>query len=159
MSASKPSPIDAGAAALAEAGGAAGGAPAPAPRAGASLRRWVSGLVVAVILLAAAVAGCAVALGAQAGGSDSAAGTSSLAYAIVIDAGSSGSRVSIYTVQEVNGAAQDLLSTSGEKTEPGLSSYGADAAAAAASLRPLLDAAVAAVPPAERGATPVVVGA
>ena len=158
MSASKPSPIDAaaGAAALAE----AGGAPAPAPRAGASLRRWVSGLVVAVVLLAAAVAGCAVALGAQAGGSGSAAAAASsgLSHVVVVDAGSTGSRMRAFTAQEIDGAF-NLVSISTKDTKPGLSSFGADAAGAAASLRPLLDAAVAAVPPAARGATPVVVGA
>jgi apyrase len=80
-------------------------------------------------------------------------------YAVVVDAGSTGSRVHVFTFQDDGSGALDLLDVAFKQLKPGLSSFGADAAGAAESLRPLLDAAVAAVPAAARAATPVMVGA
>ncbi len=76
-------------------------------------------------------------------------------YAVVLDAGSTGSRVHAFAFAEALGGGLDLLSDTFEQLKPGLSSFAADPAGGAASLKPLLDAAVAAVPAAARASTPV----
>lgn len=77
-------------------------------------------------------------------------------YALMIDAGSTGSRIHVYKFNNC-GDSPELESELFEHTEPGLSSYinlnaaagasyAADAEKAAASLKPLLDAAVRTIP-------------
>jgi Golgi nucleoside diphosphatase len=73
----------------------------------------------------------------------------SLQYGLLIDAGSSGSRLYVYQWPEHSGRANDLLDITaavGEdgnplimKTEPGLSSFADSIDGAYESLRPLLD--------------------
>jgi len=76
-------------------------------------------------------------------------------YAVVVDAGSTGSRVHAFAFT----SAGRLVSDTFEQLKPGLSSYATTPAKGADSLRPLLDKAVAAVPAAAQAATPVVVRA
>ena len=80
-------------------------------------------------------------------------------YAVVIDAGSTGSRVHAFEFG-VNGAKQlELLNDHFHQLKPGLSSFAADPQAGAASLKPLLEAALAAVPPLQAAVTPIEVRA
>jgi len=79
-------------------------------------------------------------------------------YSVVIDAGSTGSRVHIFKF-EGEGASLALVSDTFEQLKPGLSAYADDPAAAAASLKPLLDKAVASVPEPSRAGTAVVLKA
>jgi len=77
-------------------------------------------------------------------------------YGLVFDAGSSGSRVHVYSYRSGGDAGdfelvQDLLL----KSKPGLSSFADDPRAAAQSLRGLLDFAQEKVPKAQHGSTPV----
>jgi len=66
-------------------------------------------------------------------------------FAIVIDAGSTGSRVHIFRFNTAGGAL-DLESDTFEQLKPGLSAYAANPEESAASLKPLLDKALATVP-------------
>ena len=70
-------------------------------------------------------------------------------YGVMIDAGSTGSRIHVYRF--VRGARGDLVLQHElfQQLKPGLSSYKDDPEAGARSLVPLLDAAVHAVPPAQ----------
>lgn len=80
-------------------------------------------------------------------------------YSVVIDAGSTGSRVHVYTFAVGAPSEVSLSDEAFVHIKPGLSSYAGDAKAAAASLRPLLDKAVATIPLAERAATRIFIGA
>lgn len=80
-------------------------------------------------------------------------------YAVVIDAGSTGSRVHTFTFDVLEGGVLELVKDDFLQLKPGLSSYAGDAEAAARSLDPLLDAAEAAVPADKRASTRVMVGA
>lgn len=109
---------------------------------------------------AAVGAGCVLAPGKQA-----------TQYALMIDAGSTGSRMHVYTfsnclpagVRAESQAAKDALPTLKDELffpiTPGLSSYKGNPKAAAESLRKLLDEAVRAVPKSEQGCTPIAVKA
>ncbi len=68
-------------------------------------------------------------------------------YAVVFDAGSTGSRVHVFRFEQAgeNGPLK-LKSDTFEQLKPGLSSYADDPAKAAASLQPLLDTALKTVP-------------
>ncbi len=79
-------------------------------------------------------------------------------YAVVVDAGSTGSRVHAFAFADTP-AGLELLGDTFEQLKPGLSSYAGDPSAGAASLRPLLDAALAAVPASHAARTPVEVRA
>ena len=81
-------------------------------------------------------------------------------YAVVIDAGSTGSRVHAFEFG-VDGAKQELqlLNDHFKQLKPGLSSFAADPKAGAASLKPLLEAALEAVPPLQAAVTPIEVRA
>ena len=79
-------------------------------------------------------------------------------YAIVIDAGSTGSRVHIFRFN-VAGGALDLESDTFEQLKPGLSHYAANPTESAASLKPLLDKALATVPAEQHKTTTVEVRA
>lgn len=81
-----------------------------------------------------------------------------LQYAVIIDAGSTGSRVHVYKFQRVNGRL-DLDTDTFESLKPGLSSYKDDPDAAARSLDPLLDTALKTVPDELQRRTPIKVGA
>lgn len=101
------------------------------------------------------------------GSSDSSSGSSSGAsgaeckdrdYVVMIDAGSTGSRVHVYEFNTCVSPAA-LLSEKFEMKKPGLSSFDTDTKGAAASLDSLLDIAVATVPKEKQGCTPVAVKA
>lgn len=79
-------------------------------------------------------------------------------YVIMIDAGSSGSRVHIYEFNNCQSSPR-LVSEEFKMLEPGLSSYKDDPIAAARSLDPLLDLALATIPVDYRGCTPIAVKA
>jgi apyrase len=81
-------------------------------------------------------------------------------FAVVIDAGSTGSRVHAFEFA-VSGTKHhlELLNDHFTQLKPGLSSFAADPAAGAASLKPLLEAALAAVPPLQAAVTPIEVRA
>ncbi|TPX41697.1 hypothetical protein SeMB42_g05452 [Synchytrium endobioticum] len=85
-------------------------------------------------------------------------GASPVQYALMIDAGSTGSRIHIY---EFSNCGPSLLLSNEvfKETKPGLSHYQADADAAAASLDVLLDEAVQVVPKHLHGCTPIEVKA
>lgn len=75
-------------------------------------------------------------------------------YSIVFDAGSTGSRVHVLQFARDASTGKLLLGpTVFDSVKPGLSSYAGDPAAAAASLRPLVETALRAVPAAARGGT------
>jgi apyrase len=86
-------------------------------------------------------------------------------YSIVLDAGSTGSRIHVFKFERRaggggkggggSGGELKLLSDTFEQLKPGLSSYADAPDKAAASLKPLMDAAVAAAPPALHAATAV----
>lgn len=82
-----------------------------------------------------------------------------LRYAVVIDAGSTGSRVSVFTFETAAGGRLELVNNVYKALKPGLSSYAGEPASGAASLGPLLETAVAAVPVEHRGVTPLTVRA
>ncbi len=71
---------------------------------------------------------------------------SGVRYAVVFDAGSTGSRVHVFKFNLEDGRLK-LQSDTFEQLKPGLSSYADDPAKAAASLQPLLDTALKTVPP------------
>jgi hypothetical protein len=77
-------------------------------------------------------------------------------YNIVLDAGSTGSRVHVFKFERAKGkgaAALKLISDTFEQLKPGLSSYRDDPEAAALSLKPLLQTALHAVPKEQQAAT------
>lgn len=75
-------------------------------------------------------------------------------YAIMMDAGSTGSRIHIYKFNYCK-SSPELESEHFDHLEPGLSSYQSDAEGAANSLRPLLDKATELVPSSLQSCTPV----
>ncbi|ODV87739.1 hypothetical protein CANARDRAFT_5053 [[Candida] arabinofermentans NRRL YB-2248] len=75
-------------------------------------------------------------------------------YVVMIDAGSTGSRVHIYKFDTCVSPPK-LLNEEFEMLKPGLSSFDTDAAGAALSLDPLMDLALKSVPKAKRACTPV----
>lgn len=77
-----------------------------------------------------------------------------LKYAVVLDAGSTGSRVHTYRFRH---GSQDLelIDDTFKQLKPGLSSFKDDPAAGGASLAPLLESAKAIVPKAQSGSTPI----
>lgn len=83
-----------------------------------------------------------------------------LVYGLMIDAGSTGSRIHTYTFHQCPNTGQlDVLSEDFYPIKPGLSSYKDDPAGAAESLKPLLDRARSKVPSSSRLKTPVVLRA
>lgn len=83
---------------------------------------------------------------------------SALKYAVVIDAGSTGSRVHVYKFDVVNGKL-DLDTDTFEQLKPGLSSFAGSPSEGAASLDPLLKVALSTVPEELQKSTLVKVGA
>lgn len=75
-------------------------------------------------------------------------------YAIMMDAGSTGSRIHVYKFNYCH-SSPELEFEHFDHVEPGLSSYGADAQRAAASLRPLLDKALQIIPSELQRCTPI----
>lgn len=75
-------------------------------------------------------------------------------YAMMMDAGSTGSRIHIYKFNYCS-AMPELESERFEHVEPGLSAYKQDANGAANSMRPLLDAAMRTIPEALHRCAPV----
>ncbi|KAI8917944.1 nucleoside phosphatase family-domain-containing protein [Entophlyctis helioformis] len=82
----------------------------------------------------------------------------SIQYALIIDAGSTGSRIHVYRFNYCNGLQPTLEDEVFEQLKPGLSSF-KDPDAAAASLDPLLKIALANVPASLHRCTPVTVKA
>lgn len=76
-------------------------------------------------------------------------------YGLMLDAGSTGSRIHVFEFDYAASGAVKLLNEVFEEVKPGLSSYGADAKGAAASLKPLMDAAVKSVPASMAPCSPV----
>lgn len=83
------------------------------------------------------------------------AGGGGARYAVVIDAGSTGSRVHVFKFETNEEDGLALVDDTFEQIKPGLSASANDPAAAAESLRGLLDTAVKAVPESERSKTSV----
>eukprot|EP00124_Ichthyophonus_hoferi_P002653 Ihof_evm5s190 gene=Ihof_evmTU5s190 len=91
--------------------------------------------------------------------------TGSVSYGILVDAGSSGSRIYVYTWPEHSGKPGELLKMTAAKdsagkalvmkVEPGLSSYANNIPGAYDSLRPLLDFASSHIPREQRPVTPL----
>ncbi|KAI8110376.1 hypothetical protein M9435_002051 [Picochlorum sp. BPE23] len=79
-------------------------------------------------------------------------------YAVVIDAGSTGSRVHVFKFLHVRGELE-LNFDEFEQLKPGLSSYADNPEDAAKSLQPLLEKALATVPKSKQTSTPIMVGA
>lgn len=79
-------------------------------------------------------------------------------YVLMVDAGSSGSRIHVYEF-DVCTQPPTLIEETFKMLEPGLSSYGSDAAGAAKSLDPLLKIALETIPKDKRGCSPVAVKA
>ncbi|KAH3671655.1 hypothetical protein OGAPHI_000360 [Ogataea philodendri] len=88
------------------------------------------------------------------GSSKSSSCTADEEYVIMIDAGSTGSRIHVYSFDTCVSPPK-LLKEEFKMLNPGLSSFDTDAVGAAASLDELLDLAVATVPKAKQGCTPV----
>lgn len=79
-------------------------------------------------------------------------------YALVIDAGSSGSRLHLYEFS-VTADSLELRDELFKPLKPGLSSYAKDPKKGGESIRPLLEAAKGRVPPEYQSTTPVFLGA
>lgn len=83
-------------------------------------------------------------------------------YALMIDAGSTGSRIHVYTFSHCDptpGALPKLEDEYFQQLQPGLSSFAGRPTEAAESLRPLLESAVRLVPKREQSCTPIAVKA
>lgn len=74
-------------------------------------------------------------------------------YVVVFDAGSTGSRVHVYSFKASSSSQLQLLKDDFTQLKPGLSAYAGKPAQAAESLNPLLDRAKAAVPASQQGTT------
>lgn len=89
-------------------------------------------------------------------------GKKARSYALMIDAGSTGSRLHLYTFSHCDPAPNALPKLEDEgffTTKPGLSAYAGRPKEAAESLRGLMDHAIEGVPAGERSCTPVAVKA
>ena len=84
-------------------------------------------------------------------------GSRDSSYAIVIDAGSTGSRIHIFRFLNVAGELE-LEFDEFDQLKPGLSSYADKPEDAAKSLKPLLDKALSTVPKSVSKSTPIMVG-
>ena len=80
-------------------------------------------------------------------------------YAVVLDAGSTGSRVHVFRFDVEPTGDLVLLDDTFEQLKPGLSSFASEPEQGAASLRPLLEVAMRTVPEAARASTTVEVRA
>jgi apyrase len=80
-------------------------------------------------------------------------------YAVVIDAGSTGSRVHVFKFLETSKGELELQSDDFEQLKPGLSAYADKPEDAAKSLKPLLQRALKVVPKSMQSSTPIMVGA
>ncbi|KAG5180166.1 nucleoside phosphatase family-domain-containing protein [Tribonema minus] len=76
-------------------------------------------------------------------------------YAIVVDAGSGGSRLYVYHVHEDEALKLRVTATPGQSVTPGLSTFAGKPEDAAAYLSPLFQHAMAEVPPEQHSRTPV----
>lgn len=79
-------------------------------------------------------------------------------YVVMVDAGSTGSRVHVYEF-DVCSQPPVLIEETFKMLKPGLSSFDTDAVGAAASLDPLLEKALEVIPQDKRGCTPIAVKA
>ncbi|KAI3638846.1 hypothetical protein MIR68_003344 [Amoeboaphelidium protococcarum] len=84
---------------------------------------------------------------------------SELTYGIVIDAGSTGSRIHVYKFCVNDNASLRLLNETFDYLTPGLSHYSDDPRLAALSLKPLLETAVQDIPKHQQSCTPLIVRA
>jgi guanosine-diphosphatase len=76
-------------------------------------------------------------------------------YGIMMDAGSTGSRIHAFEFNYHADGAVELIDELFEQTKPGLSAFAADPKAGANSLRPLLDAALKKIPVEAQACTPI----
>ncbi len=67
-------------------------------------------------------------------------------FAVVFDAGSTGSRVHVFKFEKTDNGGLKLISDTFEQLKPGLSAFPDDPEAAAASLKPLIETALKTVP-------------
>jgi hypothetical protein len=86
------------------------------------------------------------------GGGDAVGGD--FVYNIVLDAGSTGSRIHVFKFEKAGGELK-LISDTFEQLKPGLSSFRDEPQKAAESLRPLLEVALGAVPKGQQARTGV----
>jgi guanosine-diphosphatase len=89
-------------------------------------------------------------------------GKKALSYALMVDAGSTGSRLHLYTFSHCDPSPDALPKLEDEgffTTKPGLSSYAGRPKEAAESLRGLMDHALEGIDPSERACTPIAVKA
>ncbi|WOL18698.1 putative apyrase 2 [Canna indica] len=117
-----------------------------------------------ILLLFSALSAAAAGRKLEAGGGRSRSSIAALGssrYAVIFDAGSTGSRVHVYCfddeleLQRINGSDIELF----VQLKPGLSAYADDPQAAANSLAPLLEEAESAIPEELRSKTPIRLGA
>ena len=80
-------------------------------------------------------------------------------YIVVLDAGSSGTRVYVYGFTTRTPSTVLLVSDVSQKTSPGLSAYASNASAAADSIQPLILRAISTVPVSQQSSTPIFLGA
>ncbi|KAI9148500.1 Guanosine-diphosphatase [Blastocladiella emersonii ATCC 22665] len=171
---------DAGAPARRRSGGVAGGARPPRTLRAllllAASRRGVlaiAALVALTILVASRGPGSASAPAAAAskvqyvgsrvsskcGKQSAVAGLPPVEYGLMVDAGSTGSRIHVYRFNHCRSRVPEVENEVFEQLHPGLSAFAASPPAAADSLRPLLDIALQAVPEEFHSCTPIQVKA
>ena len=109
-------------------------------------------LGLALLLLGRGLPGPGAGPGAGLGGRPGSDRPGQEAYTVVMDAGSTGSRVHIFRFEKLDGGFK-LISDTFHQLKPGLSAFAGDPLAAAGSLDPLLARAVEAVPAALRAQT------
>lgn len=97
--------------------------------------------------------------GGKINGASSSSSSADERWAVVVDAGSTGSRVHIFKFTSGKKGLLELQFDKFDQLKPGLSSYADDPSGAANSLKPLLELAVSTVPTIHHDSTPIMIGA